>query len=521
MKSIKLKILLLLGLTAAGSQCVKFEPSSEGDGCSTAKVVTGATTIAAGDIIGGSDCGTNYQGNVTVAGSATLSGFVKIQSGATITFTPGTTIRADTTKFTALLIQQGAKINVNGTGSGYDGTCNAGGDVVVFTSDRPAGQRSPQDWGGVVIHGQAPSNATVGATNASDTEILTGPFGGNLPNDDSGTFRCARIEFAGRQIAPDKEFNGLFLAGVGKTTLIEYIQVNRGSDDAVEIFGGTVNVRYALLTDNQDDGFDVDDGWTGYAQYVAVSNGVDGDNCIEYDGLGKDTNRATHGILMNFTCVGTPGNTGSSVIAARKNAGFRMYNSLIANFTNQYIAISNDTVSQNGAAGTTLGGVTYGPYVVAFSSNKIEKVIMNGTTVSDITSTTIDQNFICGNGTYVNSSGGNSKIEDGDNCADSNLQTAGLQKATPISVATAFPGDNDNNVVAAALSGGLTAPATSTNYWGETAGADDFVPTANITIATPTGNLTAINGDTITAGAFMGAFDTTNWAANWTSFPRK
>lgn len=520
MKQIKIIFGICAAAAALAVGCAKSSETAATSGCSTADSVTSATTISAGGTIGGSDCGTNYSANVTVSGNAKLSGTVKVKSGATITFTPGSTITADTSKFTALLIERGGKINVNGTGTTYDGTCNATTDVVVFTSDKAAGSRSPQDWGGIVIHGAAPANATTGAVDASDTEILTGPFGGSSPNDDSGTFRCARIEFAGRQIATDKEFNGLFLAGVGKATVIEYIQIHRGSDDGIEIFGGTVNVKNAVITDNQDDGFDVDDGWVGYAQNIAISNGQDGDNCIEFDGLGKDANRATHGILMNITCVGTPGNTGNSIVAARKNAGIRMYNSLIANFTDQWFAVSTNTVSQNGAAGATLGGVAYGPYVVAFASNKIEKVVMNGTAVTSITSTTVDQNFFCGNGTYTTASGTSAAIEDGDNCADTNLQTAGALKATPVSVATLFPGGNGNNTVATTLSTGLSAPATSSNYWGQTAGIDDFTPTADISI-TSAGNQTAINGDTVTAANYAGAFaGGATWANNWTTFVR-
>jgi hypothetical protein len=528
MKKIKIVFGFCIAATLMVVGCAKSEETAATSGCSTADSITSATTISAGGTIGGSDCGTNYSANVTVSGNAKLSGTVKVKSGATITFTPGTTISADTSKFTALIVERGGKINVNGTGTTYDGTCNASTDVVVFTSDKTAGSRSPQDWGGVVIHGAAPANATAktaGNTDAdagaaSDTEILTGPFGGTTVNDDSGTFRCARIEFAGRQIAADKEFNGLFLAGVGKATIIEYIQVHRGSDDGIEIFGGTVNVKNAIITDNQDDGFDVDDGWVGYAQNIAISNGTDGDNCIEYDGLGKDANRATHGILMNITCVGTPGNTGNSIVAARKNAGIRMYNSLIANFTDQWFAVSANTVGQNGAAGTTMNGITYGPYVVAFASNKIEKVVMNGNTVSSLTSTTPDQNFFCGNGNYTTATGSSAAIEDGDNCADTNLQTAGAQKATPVSVATLFPGGNGNNTAVAGLSTGLTAPATSANYWGQTAGIDDFTPTADIAI-TSAGNQTAINGDTVTAGNYAGAFaGGATWANNWTTFVR-
>ena len=69
---------------------------------------------------------------------------------------------------------------------------------------------------------------------------------------------------------PNNEVNGLTLQGVGHGTTIEYIQVHSNLDDGIEWFGGTVNVRYAVLTNNDDDDIDFDEGYKGNIQYAIV-----------------------------------------------------------------------------------------------------------------------------------------------------------------------------------------------------------------------------------------------------------
>jgi hypothetical protein len=77
-----------------------------------------------------------------------LKGYVYVPSGITLTIQPGTKIVSDITDKGALCIERGGKIDANGTAN----------QPIVFTSGRPAGQRSPGDWGGVVILGRARTN---------------------------------------------------------------------------------------------------------------------------------------------------------------------------------------------------------------------------------------------------------------------------------------------------------------------------------------------------------------------------
>jgi hypothetical protein len=97
-----------------------------------------------------------------------------------------------------------------------------------------------------------------------------GNYGGNDPADNSGMLRYVRIAEGGLVAGPNNEINGLTLQGVGHGTTIEYVQVHGNLDDGIEWFGGTVNVRYVVLTNNDDDDLDYDEGYKGNIQYAIL-----------------------------------------------------------------------------------------------------------------------------------------------------------------------------------------------------------------------------------------------------------
>src|SRR5215207_3075499 len=76
----------------------------------------------------------------------TLTKFVHVNSGATLTIEPGTTIKGRVGS--ALFIMRGAKLMA-------DGRADA---PIVFTSDQAEGSRKPGDWGGLVIIGNGVIN---------------------------------------------------------------------------------------------------------------------------------------------------------------------------------------------------------------------------------------------------------------------------------------------------------------------------------------------------------------------------
>lgn len=187
----------------------------------------------------------------------------------TLTIMPGTEVRGE--EGAVLVVSRGAKIMAQGTVE----------KPIVLTSAQPSGQKKPGFWGGLLVLGAAPINTNVKSTPAS-TEALfeafsssegpNGTFGGTDPADSSGVIKYVRIEFAGFNFVADREFNNLTLCGVGSGTTVDFVQVHGGADDGIEFFGGTVNVKHIVSSQNQDDGFDTDNGWQGKAQFVIVQN---------------------------------------------------------------------------------------------------------------------------------------------------------------------------------------------------------------------------------------------------------
>src|SRR5512138_3213935 len=76
----------------------------------------------------------------------TLSGFIRVANGATLTIQPGTRIEGDfDIPGSSLFILRGSRIIAEGTASA----------PIVFTSERAEGSREPGDWGGLIIVGNA------------------------------------------------------------------------------------------------------------------------------------------------------------------------------------------------------------------------------------------------------------------------------------------------------------------------------------------------------------------------------
>jgi hypothetical protein len=195
-----------------------------------------------------------------------LSGFVYVQNGATLTIPAGTRIVGDTlVPGSALFVLRGARIEANGTAA----------EPIVFTSQRAPGFRSPGDWGGLIIVGNAPVNRTgsviIEGSNASipggnGTGVVYS--GGNSPNDNSGTLRFVRVEFAGYAVSQDNELNSFTFASVGRGTTLEYLEALAGLDDHFEWFGGTADARYLVSYESGDDHFDAAEGFNGRVQYL-------------------------------------------------------------------------------------------------------------------------------------------------------------------------------------------------------------------------------------------------------------
>ncbi|HUP52728.1 MAG TPA: hypothetical protein VM198_09640, partial [Longimicrobiales bacterium] len=193
----------------------------------------------------------------------TLSGFIHVANGATLTIEPGTVIQGDYDVLgSSLFVLRGARIDAQGTAA----------EPIVFTSSRPVGQRQPGDWGGLILVGNGIINRTGDVqlegtgTGATNPALLYS--GGTDNTDDSGTLRYVRVEFAGFGPAADAELNTFTFAAVGSGTTLEYLQSLNGLDDSFEWFGGAVDGKYLISYDSGDDHFDMSEGYSGRLQHL-------------------------------------------------------------------------------------------------------------------------------------------------------------------------------------------------------------------------------------------------------------
>lgn len=272
--------------------------------------------------------GTILEGNVILDASISyqLTGPLVIGDGATLTIPAGTKITAIVPN-SYIAVAQGGKLNVYGSAN----------NPVVLTS----AEANPGSWGGLVLCGRAPINK--GMTATSEVADLT--YGGSDPNDSSGFIQYLRIEYAGRIITGEKEFNGLSMFGVGAGTTIQYVQAYRGSDDGFEWFGGTVNTSYLVSTGNEDDQFDWTEGWNGTnSNWFGKEAFNVGNRGIEADNLAGNNSAmpVSSPTINNLTLIGL-GTAGEEQqgLKLREGTQAKFNNVVLANW-NKGIDIQHD-----------------------------------------------------------------------------------------------------------------------------------------------------------------------------------
>lgn len=244
-----------------------------------------------------------------------------------------------------LVITRGGKIEANGTAAA----------PIIFTSAATAGTEKAGDISGIVILGKA-------TTNVMDTPHVEGigglavtdiRYGGSDDADNSGFLKYVKIKYAGFELTPDNELNGLTLAGVGSGTVIDNVLIYKAADDGVECFGGTVNITHLAVISPLDDALDFDEGYRGCIQYVLVvedttradkstSNGIESDNNAQ----GDPRTPVTDVKIANLTVIGLPNQalaikntyipSGAGRYGAaahiRRSSAFNIYNSVFLGF---------------------------------------------------------------------------------------------------------------------------------------------------------------------------------------------
>lgn len=259
-------------------------------------------------------------------------------SGVTLTIQPGVVIFARTGT-SWLLVNRGNKLNAVGTAA----------QPIVFTSrDNVLGlatDTSHGQWGGVVLNGRAPVTdcalGTAGSTDPASAcqryvegDVDNAVFGGLTSNDSSGVLDYVQIRYSGYVLAANVELQSLTLNGVGSGTTIRHFQSHNSSDDGFENFGGTVDMRYLVLTGADDDSIDVDTGYTGTIQYViAAQKGTGGgDSVIELDSANAMEAQLPRTFLKlaNFTLLHRNPATGNgAALRLRGQANVALVNGLV------------------------------------------------------------------------------------------------------------------------------------------------------------------------------------------------
>ncbi len=240
-------------------------------------------------------------------------------SGVTLTIQPGVTLFANANESTndLILVNRGSKINAVGTRDLPIVITSQQNMVVNGTSDATQGQ-----WGGIILLGRAPTGVCrqgTGPNNAAGSsttceqaiEGVTGRFyGGPTAADSSGQMSYVQIRYSGIAISDGNELQGLTLGGTGSGTIIDHVQSHNSADDGVEIFGGATNIKYFAVTGADDDGFDIDNGYRGFMQFIIASQRLLGATADSFS-TEIDSNNAedllprTFSTYANFTFVQT------------------------------------------------------------------------------------------------------------------------------------------------------------------------------------------------------------------------
>ncbi|HEX9565202.1 MAG TPA: fibronectin type III domain-containing protein [Gemmatimonadaceae bacterium] len=427
----------------------------------------------------------------------TLSGFIHVGNGATLTIESGTRIVGDfNTLGSSLFVLRGAKIMAIGTA-----------DLpIVFTSSQAAGTRQAGDWGGLILVGNAVDNRTgveveiegtntdAGTTPGTNYRIVYN--GGTTNTDNSGELRYVRVEFAGYAPSVNNELNSFSFAAVGSGTRLSYLEALAGLDDSFEFWGGAVDGTYLVSYEAGDDHFDMSEGYHGRLQYLIAlqsfrltprtgagspssdPQGIENDGC---DGAGctngRNTVPYTTPVVANFTLVGTndaatSGSSGGYGMMLRRGTGGYYVNGVVARWPRGSISLRD--------AETFLRAANAATPDMATTDLAVSNILMLESPLA----------FQAGAGQNAFDLGGNALVLDA--------------AATVSDIFTAFPAS-------------ITAATTEAEF--------DWTPKAASAAASGglaafTGKLATAAGSVVTGASFRGAVNPAGpkWFQSWTYY---
>jgi len=282
-----------------------------------------------------------------------LNGLVQIgddnDNSAVVYIEPGTVIIGAGDSSDYLYVNPGSRIHANGTPWA----------PIVLTSPQDGfsaefGDPLPGDVGGIVLSGNAPTNACPEAPFNCFSEFDESlRFGGDDPHDSCGEISYFQVRYAGYVFAANREVNSFTFQACGDGTIAHHLQAYRGKDDGVEFFGGTNRVRYFVVTEGGDDGVDWDLGFSGKLQYVVVYHGVGFGEDFGIEGASNpdsfDASPRATPVVANATFLGN--GRGRSGILFKEGSGGIIYNTVVQGFATSCFEMASSPSTYN-AAGT-------------------------------------------------------------------------------------------------------------------------------------------------------------------------
>jgi len=317
-----------------------------------------------------------------------LTAQVYVMPGATLTIEAGTRVASTPTAngAGALAVCNGARIYVLGTAenpvvmtsTNDDGTwrptCQEWGNLTIMGDglisayNTPSGPRQINDEGSIRTNTKVPDGLNqcpmegLIAGYTGDSRVL---YGGDNDDDNSGSISYLSLRYGGRVVGWADELNGLSLGGIGRGTTIDHIEIMNNVDDGIEIWGGTVNLKYVSIWNIGDDSFDLDQGWRGKAQFGLIVQGYSadagqgsgvGDNCFETDGAeDADCQPLTTSTVYNFTVIGQR-EKGDAATAWRDGARMQYRNCVFMNIGEEIVRFDDDDDDHMGYTGAEAFG---------------------------------------------------------------------------------------------------------------------------------------------------------------------
>ena len=219
-----------------------------------------------------------------------LNGRVVVPAGIELTIQPGTIIKGkegDGANASTLIIAQGGSIDARGTESAPIILTSVLDNITV--GEQAGTNLNETDaglWGGLIVLGSAPisADAATALIEGLPANEAYAVYGGTNSTDNSGIIEYLSVRHGGTLIGDGNEINGITLAGVGSSTVVNHIEVVANVDDGVEFFGGSVDASNIVVWAQGDDAYDIDQAYSGTIDNFVYVAGADSDHGMEVDG---------------------------------------------------------------------------------------------------------------------------------------------------------------------------------------------------------------------------------------------